>query len=80
MCIIEESFDTIFNMVRGGRTTPPHELWVGKITHGRKGQPRQKYCILIYFLWLHMRATLNALLYNKNTMVIHEKARVARGK
>ena len=37
---IEESFDTIFNMGYGGRTTPPPlllGLWVCKIAHGRKG-------------------------------------------
>ena len=34
---IEESFDTIFNIGFGGRTTPPLPLlWVGKIAHGER--------------------------------------------
>ena len=32
-----ESFDTIFNIGFGGRTTPPLPLlWVGKIAHGER--------------------------------------------
>ena len=33
----EESFDTIFNMRYGGRTTPPSPCVMREIAHARKG-------------------------------------------